>query len=707
MQLYTLRRIHRYLLQAGWNNEAARRALRAYVVERLGGKSLCADAKRERRAFPAKVQQWLDGLGVEPEGKEDGLSPQTLSVLNEFFSSERKQKGIFYTPWPIARQLAQEALLALLTRQAGLSSALAQSLLQSAPPSLTPQEKQQAERCLQALRVCDPAAGAGGLLVPFALELAALRRRLTPALSEGEALDFVLKHNLYAGDISAQALEDLQLRFALLLRQYGARETDSTPLAHCFTGDALRAEKGQSVWVLQFPEIFRRQGFDVILSNPPYVGQKNHRALFEPLRQNPLWRSYAEPKSDLCYFFFHLALTLLRPGGIGAFLTPPYFATAAGAKTLRKRLQADAALLYMQDFGEERLFSAAAGGHSLITVFEKNNAPAKPLCRIGEQFYSQQELFGGPDLFLQTRPAAQPFLQSALTKMAAAPRTLGQIAHISNGLMTGCDKISAAHLRQFNLPGVQKGDGVFVLSAKEKDALGLSAAEKAKLKPFFKNSDISSYTAAKQPQNWLVDFFYPNDRDLDFSQYPRLRAHLARFRPVLLARKQNNNGIDKLLAKGVYWFGSVRRKMDFEADKIAAPQRAAANKFAFVPGPWYASSDVYFISRPQEGLSLWFLLALLNSAPYFAWLSCNGKRKGCLLELYSAPLKALPVPAATAAQQKQLEMLAQQIYRAKSADPQADVSALQAQTELLVNTLFGFSAQEAQSIQGLHPTCYP
>ena len=448
--------------------------------------------------------------------------------------------------------------------------------------------------------------------------------------------------------------------------------------------------------------MFASGGFDAVLCNPPYVGQKNNKALFERLRRQARWKPYISPKGDLLYLFFHLALEVLKPCGVGGFLTTAYFAQAASAAGLRARLKKEAAFLRLLDFRSARLFARAPGQHNLISVFQKTDE--KPLCRVGEenQPVAQETLYSGPAHFLNTA-AQDDTTASLLQKMAAAPLRLKDVAAVSNGLMTGCDKISAAHLSRHRLPGVHKGDGVFVLSQAEKDALNLSPAELTKLKPFFKNSDIAPYAPNTDANYWLVDFFYPNDRETDFSVYPHLTAHLARFKPVLLARKQNNNGIDKQLKKGAYWFGSVRRKMDFDADKLAAPQRARTNMFAFAPGPWYASSDVYFISAPKPGFSLWYLLALFNSAPYYAWLFHKGKRKGNLLELYSQPLSELPVPKANTAQQNAMETLAKEIYRKKKENPASDISREEEAVNLQVAKLFALTPRELARAVTLRP----
>lgn len=528
----------------------------------------------------------------------------------------KKQTGAFYTPEKLARLLAREVLACL-----------------------------PVDTNLKALRILDPAAGEGGLLLPFAGELAALRARQETATSYESILQDVLKRQLYAADISDEALSRLAL-----------------PSHHIYHGDALSQRGGKSVLQSLSPT-----GFDIILANPPYIGQKGHAKLFQQLRKNPLWARYFTPKNDLFYYFFYLALHLLKPGGIAGFITPPYFATAAGGKRLRQTLQQQATFLRLINFEEKQLFKEA-NLHTLLSVFQKGNF--KMPCQVGlnpAASIAQTHLFYGSDLFLHTRHT--PGRQDLLTRMAKAPHTLGEIAHISNGLMTGCDR-------------------AFILTDLQKNALPLTQRELAKLKPFFKNSDIFAYVPNTQARLWLIDFFYPNDRDTNIKHYPHLLAHLAQFKDKLLARKQNNNGIDKQLAQGNFWFGSVRRKMNFETEKILLPHRAQTVSAAYSNGAWYASSDVYFITSPKPPYTLWTILGLLNSAPYLTWLKANGKRKGELLELYAAPLKQLPIPVLTFQKQAQLEKLTRTIYQQTQAGNKAATVKAQAQLDMLVSSCF-------------------
>ncbi len=532
--------------------------------------------------------------------------------------AQRKQTGAFYTPGPLAQHLAREVL--------------------GAWQRLHPHTH------WADLKILDPAAGEGGLLLPFARELACLRATQEPGKPHEEILQDILTRQLYAADISAPALDKIPL-----------------PSAHRYCGNALGEINGKSVLCALAPH-----GFDIVLANPPYIGQKGHATIFETLRQNPLWAPYVTPKNDLLYYFFYLALHLLKPGGLAGFITTPYFATAAGGKMLRQTLYKQATFLRLINFENQHLFKEA-DPHILLSVFARGNLNVP--CQVGQTntLMPPAQLFYGPDHFLQTRPVCTSGL---LARMAHAPYKLGEIARISTGLMTGCDR-------------------AFILTDAQKNALPISPAELTKLKPFFKNSDITAYAPHTTPRLWLIDFFYPNDRALNVQDYPHLLAHLAQFKEKLLARKQNNNGIDKQLAQGKFWFGSVRRKLNFEGEKLVLPHRAHTVKAAYSSGPWYASSDVYFITTPKPPYTLWTILGLLNSAPYLSWLQAHGKRKGNLLELYRAPLAQLPIPACTPKQLARLESLVRQLFNITvTKGPQTQTDALQAQLDQAVYELF-------------------
>ena len=291
------------------------------------------------------------------------FTPQFIDQLNELSAPKKSAgNGIFYTPPTTAHQLVRETLLAWLKYHHFLPSNALTLHAADIPVSKRPA----ARRALAQITVCDPACGVGGLLVPCWLELAELRYTLEPTRPYGTLLAEILQHNLYAADIRPEALEDLRLRLSLTLAAYAQPLPEKLPF---FAHNSLTVH-----WPALCPEVFARDGFDIYLANPPYLGQKNHKPLFDFLRQQSHRASWITPKNDLLYLFFYLAFELIRPTGVAGLLTTAYFAQAAGALPVRRRLKEQATILRLIDFGETKLFQRAKGQHNLITVFAKGKS---------------------------------------------------------------------------------------------------------------------------------------------------------------------------------------------------------------------------------------------------------------------------------------------------------------------------------------------
>jgi hypothetical protein len=66
-------------------------------------------------------------------------------------------------------------------------------------------------------------------------------------------------------------------------------------------------------------------GFDIVIGNPPYVGEKGHKEIFEKIKGNAWGKKHYKGKMDLFYFFFHLGIDVLKVNGTLTFITTNYF----------------------------------------------------------------------------------------------------------------------------------------------------------------------------------------------------------------------------------------------------------------------------------------------------------------------------------------------------------------------------------------------
>ena len=75
------------------------------------------------------------------------------------------------------------------------------------------------------------------------------------------------------------------------------------------------------------------------MGNPPYLGEKNNREVFQKIKNTSFGMKYYEGKMDYFYFFVEKAVELLEERGILVYLTTNYWLKADSAKKLRNTLK--------------------------------------------------------------------------------------------------------------------------------------------------------------------------------------------------------------------------------------------------------------------------------------------------------------------------------------------------------------------------------
>jgi adenine-specific DNA-methyltransferase len=489
-----------------------------------------------------------------------------------------------------------------------------------------------------------------------------------------------------------------------------------------------------------------KDGFDVVIGNPPYIGQKGHKEIFRKILPTPLGKRFHQGKMDLFYFFFHLALDVLKNGGHCAYITTNYFITATYADKLRLDLKNRATILKLTNFNELKIFESAAGQHNAVTFFRKGvsanqvtetavtsktGIATESILRdiiAGEDADTQYRLVKQPDLYegsqnyirmVSNEVSESDPIMAILGKVALCGTPLEKIAQANQGIITGCDKIIPKHLSTYQIKA-QKGDGIFVLTQNELKNLSLTPNELGFVRPWFKNSNVGRFYCSREVDTRLI---YLSSKNFD-KPIPNIKKHLTRFKEILINR-ENRAGIMSLaqydaIVKGEQsathlkfspammrgdFFSLFRSRKEeiFEGPKIVAPQRSYRNTFGYNEVPWYASADVYFITNPSPNVSLKFVLALLNSKLYFAWLYYKGKRKGAMMELYQKPLSEIPFKVVSHQEQMPFIALVDKILTAKELYADADTSALENEIDMLVYALYDLSSVEIKHVENALP----
>ena len=458
------------------------------------------------------------------------------------------------------------------------------------------------------------------------------------------------------------------------------------------------------LWHTWFKDIFDKGGFDIIVANPPYIGEKGHKDLFQSVKQDPALTEFYYGKMDYFYFFFHLSINLLHNNGVGAFISTNYYPTALGAKKLRLDLEKRTNILQLINFNEYKIFESALGQHNLITMFEKNSLHSKeskvinnsrkgnvrdghiPFILDGSDelvktvHISHNKLFEGENHYIRmyVEESGNKQMTSIFDKMTIGNQRLGDIANVNTGLFTACDKVF-----------IDEIDSILY-------KFKTNPLEQTLLKPLFKNSDIEKYVTTEK--NSKVVIYHHEKAGYKLSEIPNIYAYLLGHKEKLQQRRDNS--LKGALKRGRWDVIALPKiSINFEGPKIVAPQRSKSNTFGYNKVPWYASADVYFITNPLDGYKLEYILGLLNSKLYYVWLYNKGKRKGESLELYQKPLSEIPIKKATSIQQREVADLVDAIIVKKKQNPKADTSDLEREIDQHVYALYNLTPEEIAIIE--------
>lgn len=411
------------------------------------------------------------------------------------------------------------------------------------------------------------------------------------------------------------------------------------------------------LWHLFFQEVFESGGFDIVIANPPYVGEKGNKEVFRATKEGFLGEYY-KAKMDLFYFFFHLSLNFSKEGGIICFITTNYFLTADGALKLRNDFKDRSTPILFFNFNEFKIFDSALGQHNIITILRKGNFhfPAKIANVRASGFYnysklkrilqttdsdtdylSKDEVFESEQAYIRINSTSGDQKSLIIDKIKNGSELLPYYAEINSGCDITLSKISPSHIKDFSDLSLSKGEGVFVISKMEQNLISLNESEKRLLKPFIKNSNINKYSHSISDDKLL----YIDWNEIETS-IPNIISHLEKYKAIMLDQ------IERYDEPSWPWYAIHRprdQKIFENTSKIIVPYRSKENSFAYSDKPVYSSRDVFYITLKEqfEKDLIYVLLGILNSRLIYFWLYNQGKRKGETLELYSTPLSQIPI----------------------------------------------------------------
>ncbi len=571
----------------------------------------------------------------------NGEAPQT---------SKRKQDGVFYTPQYITKYIVENTvgrLCAEKKQELGINEEEYNSdqRRQLKTKQRLLQQLEQYREWLLQLTILDPACGSGAFLNAALQFLMAEHKQLDEmnAKITGSALVFqdvehsILEHNLYGVDINEESVGIAQL--ALWLRTAKKHRKLNTLNQNIKCGNSLISDPaiaGDKAfdWQKEFPQVFEKGGFDVVIGNPPYV-----RA--ELLAQNDL-EYYKEnykvftPDGDLFSYFYERGMNLLRDKGMFGFISNTFDKTTAG-RTLREYLQTNTTIEKYVDFTEVQIFEGATT-YPIILLLSKRQTENStfPYIKIPREMQGSVSIALAPE-----KQVGQSCLQSSswsfqdagmaeiIKKIASFKTVKEQYGKCYRGLLTGLND-------------------AFIIGKDEKDCLiAQDTKSKELIKSIYEGKDLQKwYNIPLEKYLICTHNGYDEVPAIDVELYPAIKQYLDSFEPKL------SNRYDK--GSTPYNLRNCAYQSLFYETKIIWGNLQNSNKFGWDDKGTIISAPACMLPVNNKAL-----LAVLNSKIVWTFLTTICVvRNGGYIEVKPQYFEQIPIPPLEGELCKTLESLA-------------------------------------------------
>jgi adenine-specific DNA-methyltransferase len=445
-----------------------------------------------------------------------------------------------------------------------------------------------------------------------------------------------------------------------------------------------------------------KDGFDIVIGNPPYIKEYTFRNAFNGLRESP----YYKGKMDIWYFFACRGLDFLKYNGIQSFIAQNNWVTSFGASILRNKITQEAQILEFLNFGNYKVFESA-DIQTMLYIIKKNKQDEHYSTQYSELIDTDLEEkalncfldFNYPyekaikytteinrnECLNSYINFTNPLLAVTLNKIKSSGTLTLLENEIAQGVVAPQDFINKQSQKTLEIQ-TNVGQGIFALSHQEKENCQFTEKELNEvIKPYYTSKELHKYYGDKEHEYWLI--YTKSNANRIIEKYPNVKKHLDKFTNVITSDNKP------------YGLHRAREESFFVGGKIISFRKCAEPTFTYTNFDCYVSATFFIIKTDR--INLKYLTGLLNSKLVAFWLRYRGKMQGNNYQVDKEPLMNIPIPLATPIQQKAIIDLVEKILFLKQENKdttEKDTTELEHQIDLMVYKLYELNYEEIKII---------
>ncbi|MDP2948264.1 MAG: TaqI-like C-terminal specificity domain-containing protein [Chloroflexota bacterium] len=408
------------------------------------------------------------------------------------------------------------------------------------------------------------------------------------------------------------------------------------------------APKDAVDWRVTFAEVFADGGFDIVVTNPPYLRHEVVKRQFGDHYKDSLVTLYPEAcvrTADIYVAFYARAHQLLKQNGGSCFISSNKWLRASYGEKLRQHLLDSQAFHLIVDFAELPVFQAA----TFPAIFHwqkqlRGDTPTTWAVVKDLQSCYDDGIREHVTRIAQTVPASQfgknkarlasPTAAGRRTQMEASGPRLGELVkgRIYFGIKTGLNE-------------------AFIIDRATRDRLIEEDPMSAEIiKPLLVGDDVRRYEAHFRERYLIWTYI-----GVPIRRYPAIFKHLNQFQEK--AEKRSDQGDHWWELRACDYYDA------FDRPKIIYPDIAKETRFVMDANGYYVEATAFIIPTND-----WFLLGVLNSASAFEYVKLcasvlGDEEKGGRVRFKTIYVGTIPIPDASMPERETIAKLVEGAHR--------------------------------------------